>query len=80
MNNRINMIQERALRIVYKDEISSFDELLQRDNSFTIHEINIQSLGIEIYKVINGISPEIMKEVFQLKENLKYCSKFPFKS
>ena len=80
LNNRINMIQERALRIVYKDENSSFDELLQRDKSFTIHERNIQILAIEIYKVINGISPEIMNEVFQLKENLQYCSQFPFKS
>ena len=80
LNNRINMIQERALRIVYKDENSSFNELLQRDKSFTIHERNIQALSIEIYKVINGICPEIMNEVFQLKENLQYCSKFPFKS
>ena len=80
LNRRINKIQERALRIVYDDQLSTFDELLQKDNSFTVHERNIQALAIEIYKVVNGHSPKIMNEIFQLKENSIYCSKFPFKS
>ena len=46
LNNRINRIHERALRLVYKDDSSSFEELLKIDNSFTIHERNIQSLAI----------------------------------
>ena len=74
------LIKERALRIVYDDQLSTFDELLQKDNSFTVHERNIQTLAIEIYKVINGHYPKIMNEIFQLKENSNYCSKFPFKS
>ena len=32
-NSRINKIHERALRIVYRDTESSFDELLTKDNS-----------------------------------------------
>ena len=80
LNNHINKIHERSLRIVYKDEYSSFDEFLKQDHSFTIHERNIQTLAIEIFKVINGISPEIMNEVFPLKETLQYCTRFPFKS
>ena len=32
-------------------------ELLNKDNSFTVHERNIQALGIELYKVANGLSP-----------------------
>ena len=42
LNNRINTLHERALRIVYQDRISSFDELLSKDGSFTIHERNIR--------------------------------------
>ena len=80
LNNRINKIHERALRIVYNDDHSSFDELLNRDGSFTIHEKNIQVLAIEIFKVINGLSPEIMKHVFPLKESYEYSSRFPFKT
>ena len=59
LNNRINKIHERALRLVYNDEESSFENLLLKDNSFTIHERNIQTLAIELYKVVNHLSPKI---------------------
>ena len=74
LNNRINKIHERSLRIVYNDKVSSFQKLLANDNSYTIHERNIQALAIEIYKVVNGLSPEIMKLVFPLKANVRYPS------
>ena len=38
MNNRVNKIQERALRLVYKDNKLTFDDLLKLDNSVTIHQ------------------------------------------
>ena len=61
LNNRINYIHERALRLVYKDYISSFDDLPAKDNSFKIHHRNLQKLAIEIFKVKKGIAPAIMK-------------------
>ena len=75
LNNRINRIHERSLRVVYNDNVSTFRQLLDKDNSFTIHERNTQALGIELYKVVNGLSPDIMKEVFPIKESIKYSSK-----
>ena len=51
LNNRINKIHERALRIVYRDDKSPFETLLEKDKSFTIHHRNIQKLGVELYKV-----------------------------
>ena len=74
LNNRINNIHERALRIVYKDFSSTFEQLLQKGGSFTIHERNIQALAIELYKIINGISPDIMKQVLPLKDCNIYSS------
>ena len=71
LNNKINRIHERALRIVYNDYKSNFKELLERDHSFTIHERNIQYLSIETYKVKNGLSPVIMN-VFQFGKNSAY--------
>ena len=35
-----------------------------KDNSFSIHERNIQSLAIEIYKFLNGLSPSFQNNVF----------------
>ena len=72
MKARINRIHVRALRIVYNNYVSSFDELLTKDKSFTIHHRKIQTLAIEIYQVINNISPEIMKEIFVSKRNRMY--------
>ena len=60
LNNRINRFHEQAFYLVYKENLFSFDELLKIDNSFTIHECNIQSLTIELYKVDNRISPKFM--------------------
>ena len=66
LNNRINNIHERALRIVYRDRNTSFNELLSRDGTVTIHEHNIQVLATEMFKAYNGISPHILKDVFPL--------------
>ncbi len=72
LNNRINRIHERSLRVVYQDSKSSFESLLQKAQAFTIHERNIQTLGIELYKVAYGIAPELMKLVFPTKADVKY--------
>ena len=44
MNSKINRIHERVLRLVYSDHVSSFDELLKKGRSFSIHHRKIQSL------------------------------------
>ena len=72
LNNKINWIQERALRIVYRDYKSSFKGLLQKDQSVTIHQRNLQYLPIEIYEVRMGISPKILNEIFRFSKNSVY--------
>ena len=58
--------------IVYRDYKSSFKELLQKDQSITIHQRNLEYLAIEIYKVRMGISPKIMNEIFRFIKNSVY--------
>ena len=43
LNNCINNIRERALRLTYKDNQSSFKELLEKDHSVTVHRKNLQA-------------------------------------
>ena len=65
LNNRINKIHEKALRLVYKNEtFLSFDDLLKRDKSVSIHQKNLQILATEIYKTKNDLGPKIMKYTF----------------
>ena len=49
INDKINTLHERALRVAYNDNITPFENLLIKDKFFTIHHQNIQSLAIEIY-------------------------------
>ena len=78
LNHRINCLHERALRIVYKDGSSTFEELLQKNGSFKIHERNIQSLAIELYKVWHKLSPKIMDLVFPIQMSNKYSRQSNF--
>ena len=64
LNIRVNKLHKRALRIVYQDYASSFTELLEKDNSTTIHNRNIHLLATELFKVKNGLLPPFMIEIF----------------
>ena len=55
INNKINKLHEKALRIVYNDTITSFVELLVKNETFTVHHQNIRSLAIEMYKTMNNL-------------------------
>ena len=54
MNRKINHIHERALRLVYQDYTTSFQDLLKKDGSLTFHHRNIHQVAIEIFKGIGG--------------------------
>ena len=68
LNTRINKIHERALRIVFNDNISSFDELINKSGSVKVHHRNLQSLATEIYKALHNLSSPLMSELFQLTD------------
>ena len=64
LNNKIDSIHERALRITYQDHISTFQELLNKDNSVSIHHRNLQALATKMFKIHWGLSPDILREIF----------------
>ena len=64
-------MHDRALRIVYNDNVSSFKDLLQRGQPVRIHHRNIRLLGTELYKTRNNISNHIMNELFE-QRNIIY--------
>ena len=64
LNNKINKLHERALRLVYNEENLSFQELLDLDKSVTVHHKNLQKLAVEMYKIKTELSPIPMREIF----------------
>ena len=72
LNNRINNLHKRALRIIYQNKKSDFETLLKNDKSVITHVRNLQHLVTEIYEVKNNISPEIMRKIFHFQKNENY--------
>ena len=61
------MLHERCLRIIYNDKQSSFTELLNKDNSVSVHIRNIRRLAIEMFRFYIGLSPPLMNNLFKLR-------------
>ena len=64
-NNKINRLHERMLRIVYKDYISSFAEIISEGKSVTVHDENVQKLALKIYQVKNELCPKITLDLLK---------------
>ena len=69
LNAEINKLHERALRITYRDQESSFEDLLGFDNSVSVHQKNLQVLMIEMFKTKHGLNPPFMKGIFRPQTN-----------
>ena len=71
-NNKIKHLHERCLRLIYNDKQSSYEELLIKDGTVSIHHRNIQTLATEMFKVKNEMSPEIICDIFTQRINNHY--------
>ena len=84
LNPKINSLHLRALRIVYCDNKSSFEDLVVKDKSVTVHHRNIHFLATEMFEVKHGISPPFMENIFKNRvvpsnsvvSGLRYQSEF----
>ena len=49
---------------------SSFEYLLDRDKGVTIHVKNVRTLAIEMFKVSKNLSPPLVSEIFEKRNNV----------
>jgi hypothetical protein len=61
-------IQERALRFVYNDYISTYFELLCRIKKDTLHMQRTKNILTFVYKCVNELGPSYLNDTFKVKE------------
>ena len=76
LNNKINRLYEKCLRIVYNNKNSTYENLLVRDRAVSVHIRNRQILAMEMFKAHRDLSPPIFKELFN-KRTLTYELRHP---
>ena len=64
-NKKINKVHYNFLRILYNDNTSTFKQLLNKYDEFTVHEKNIQKLLVEMYKLKNDTGPSLLNDIFK---------------
>ena len=67
INDKVNSVHKRALRVLLNDYNSSFEELLHRNEEVTIHEKNLQKLILEVYRCMTSGNPSFLWEFFNRK-------------
>ena len=69
LNNKINHLHEKALRIAYGDNNSVFTTLLEKDNAVKIHAKNLQFQMTEMYKTHHKLNAIFMEDIFIAKSS-----------
>ena len=76
LNNALNNIHERALRVIYNDHKKPFNIILTENNLKNINQKILEFLAVEIYKFRNGLSLPIMNYIFFSRQNIYNLRKF----
>jgi hypothetical protein len=69
----LEKIQERALKFIYEDQNSTYEELLEKSKLPSLKVRRIRTIAIETFKIINKQSPLYLHDLVQIKQN-KYSS------
>ena len=70
--DKLEKINERALRLAYSDYSSSYKDLLASSKETTIHVQSVRILALEVYKTLNNLNPVFMKDYFVSKTTGHY--------
>ena len=62
--DKIDKIQERALRFVLKDHISDYKNILLKSGFDSFRIYAVKCLMIELFKILEGITPNYLSDLF----------------
>ncbi len=69
---KMEKIQERALRFVYRDFTSSYDDLLSKGNIEMLYIKRLKSMATEVYKTLHNLNPKYMQSLIEVKTDTNY--------
>ena len=72
INRKIDRLHKSALRLAYKDYLSNFHELVEKDKFVRMHKRNFRALVIEMHKIHQKISPGFTRDLVA-EEDAKCC-------
>ena len=64
---KMEKVQERALRLMFDDATTPYATLLQQHNLKTLHIQRLRMIAIEVFKSLYDLNPPFMREFFQVK-------------
>ena len=67
-SNKLERLQERALRFVFSDSKSSYKDLLLRGNFLSLSALRLKFMAIEVYKSANDLNPLYLNELFEVND------------
>ena len=65
--NKLEKVQERALRFVNNDYSSSIGDLLKSTNTQPLHVRRLKQMASEVFKIVNKLSPEYINDLVKIK-------------
>ena len=67
-NSKLEKIQERALKIVYNDRESNYQELIERFGTHTMLQSRLRNILLEVFKSFKKVNPAYIQEMFIPKD------------
>ena len=66
---KLERIQERALRVIYRSHSATYEELLRRADIPFLYNRRLQDITVLMYKVKHGLVPDCVSELFVRKSS-----------
>ena len=66
---KIEKIQERALRLTYKDYVSDYELLLAKSKRCSMYAERLRMLAICVFKILNDQMKPVSKDFYKIKNS-----------
>ena len=67
--NKLEKVQERAMRFINNDFTSSLPDILKQTNTQPLHVRRMKLMACEVYKIVNDLSPKYINDLVNIKKS-----------